>query len=95
MYRNTVPRPYRRNAVVVILVIVLGRLTVDVAWAEKRLGAVLLRDAIYRTEHIAVLVGARALLVHALNDDVREFYARFEFESSIVNTLILLFPIRV
>ncbi|HHT7415309.1 TPA: GNAT family N-acetyltransferase [Raoultella ornithinolytica] len=83
VHRNTVP------------VIVLGRLAVDAAWAGKGLGAALLKDAIYRTEHIAVQVGVRALLVHALNDEVRGFYTRFGFEPSIINTLTLLFPIKV
>ncbi|EQB2606687.1 GNAT family N-acetyltransferase [Raoultella ornithinolytica] len=95
VHRNTVPGAYRRNAPEAVPVIVLGRLAVDAAWAGKGLGAALLKDAIYRTEHIAVQVGVRALLVHALNDEVRGFYTRFGFEPSIINTLTLLFPIKV
>ncbi|MBD4386029.1 GNAT family N-acetyltransferase, partial [Xanthomonas citri pv. citri] len=78
-----------------IPVIVLGRLALDAAWAGKGIGAALLRDAIYRTEHIAVQVGVRALLVHALNDEVVAFYTKFGFETSAVNALTLLFPVKV
>lgn len=94
VHRNTVPGAYRRNAPEALPVIVLGRLAVDAAWARKGLGAALLKDAIYRTEHIAIQVGVRALLVHALNDEVREFYTKFGFEPSIANALTLLFPIK-
>ena len=95
VHRNTVPGTFRRNAPESVPVIVLGRLAVDVSWVGKGLGAALLKDAIYRTQNIAVQVGVRALLVHALNDEVRDFYTRFGFEPSIVNVLTLLFPIRL
>lgn len=95
VHRNTVPGAYRRNAPEAVPVIVLGRLAVDAVWAGKGLGTALLKDAIYRTQNIAVQVGVRAVLVHALNDEIRCFYTRFGFEPSIVNALTLLFPIRV
>ncbi|HIE9358966.1 TPA: GNAT family N-acetyltransferase [Klebsiella quasipneumoniae subsp. similipneumoniae] len=95
VHRNTVPGAYRRNAPEAVPVIVLGRLAVDAAWAGKGLGAGLLKDAIYRTQNIAMQVGVRALLVHALNDEARGFYARFGFEPSVVNALALLLPIKV
>nr|WP_181715543.1 GNAT family N-acetyltransferase [Klebsiella pneumoniae] len=95
VHRNTVHGAYRRNAPDVIPVIVLGRLAIDRAWAGNGLGAALLKDAIYRTQNIAFQVGVRALAVHALNEEVKCFYTRFGFEPSIVNTLTLLFPIKV
>lgn len=95
VHRNTVPGAYRRNAPEVIPVIVLGRLAIDQAWSGNGLGAALLKDAIYRTQNIAFQVGVRALAVHALNEEVKCFYTRFGFEPSIVNTLTLLFPIKV
>ncbi|EOC5298396.1 TPA: GNAT family N-acetyltransferase [Klebsiella quasipneumoniae subsp. similipneumoniae] len=95
VHRNTVPGAYRRNAPDVIPVIVLGRLAIDQAWSGNGLGAAILKDAIYRTQNIAFQVGVRALAVHALNEEVKCFYTRFGFEPSIVNTLTLLFPIKV
>lgn len=92
--RNTAPGSYRRNAPDSLPVVVLGRLAVDQACAGKGLGVALLRDAIFRTQNIAVQVGLRALIVHALNDDVKNFYTKFAFDSSPVNPLILFYPIK-
>ncbi|HCL5314718.1 TPA: GNAT family N-acetyltransferase [Salmonella enterica] len=93
--RNTAPGPYRRNAPDSLPVIVLGRLAVDLAYAGKGLGVALLKDAIYRTQNIAVQVGVRALIVHALNDEVKGFYTKFAFEPSSVNPLTLFFPVKI
>lgn len=35
------------------------------------------------------------LLFHALNDEVVAFYTKFGFETSAVNALTLLFPVKV
>ncbi|EMB12641.1 acetyltransferase, GNAT family [Klebsiella pneumoniae] len=35
------------------------------------------------------------LLVHVLNDEVVAFYTKFGFETSAVNALTLLFPVKV
>ncbi len=91
--RNTAPGPYRRNAPESLPVVVLGRLAVDQAYAGKGLGVALLRDSIYRTQNIAIQAGVRALIVHALNDEVKNFYIKFSFESSSVDPLILFYPI--
>lgn len=93
--RNTVPGSYRRNAPESLPVVVLGRLAIDQSCAGKGLGVALLRDAIFRTENIALQVGVRALIVHALNDDVKSFYMKFAFAPSSINPLTLLYPIKV
>ncbi len=61
-------------------VILLGRLAVDAKEQGRGLGAHLLRDAITRTVTAAEIVGVRALLVHALHDQARQFYLHFGFE---------------
>ncbi|MFV8762102.1 GNAT family N-acetyltransferase [Yersinia enterocolitica] len=93
--RNTAPGAYRRNAPDSLPVIVLGRLAIDQAYSGKGLGVALLKDAIYRTENIARQVGVRALIVHALNDDVRNFYTKFAFEASPLQPLTLFYPIKI
>ena len=93
--RNTAPGAYRRNAPDSLPVIVLGRLAIDQAYLGKGLGVALLKDAIYRTENIARQVGVRALIVHALNDDVRNFYTKFAFETSTLQPLTLFYPIKI
>ncbi|MEI7210270.1 GNAT family N-acetyltransferase [Pectobacterium carotovorum] len=93
--RNTAPGAYRRNAPESLPVIVLGRLAIDQAYSGKGLGVALLKDAIFRTENIALQVGVRALVVHALDDNVRNFYLKFAFDPSPVQPLMLLYPIKI
>lgn len=93
--RNTAPGSYRRNAPDSLPVIILGRLAVDRAYSGQGLGAALLKDAIYRTENIALQVGVRALVVHALDEQVRNFYTRFAFDASNTHPLTLLYPIKI
>ncbi|EJT2854145.1 GNAT family N-acetyltransferase [Salmonella enterica] len=93
--RYTAPGAYRRNAPDSLPVIVLGRLAIDQAYSGKGLGIALLKDAIYRTENIALQVGVRALIVHALNDSVRNFYTKFAFEASPLQPLTLFYPIKI
>lgn len=74
--------------------ILLSRLAVDRKNQGLGLGKDLLRDAIVRSVEVADLIGARALLVHALNDNAREFYARFDFEPSPTDPLHLMLLIK-
>jgi GNAT superfamily N-acetyltransferase len=74
--------------------ILLSRLAVDRKDQGLGLGKDLLRDAIVRSVEAADLIGARALLVHALNDNAREFYAHFDFEPSPTDPLHLMLLIK-
>src|SRR2546428_9932959 len=66
----------RRNMPNPIPVMVLGRLAIDRAYQGRRLGAGLLRDAIFRTLQAAEIAGIRAILVHAISEDAKQFYER-------------------
>ena len=68
-----------RHAIPVIL---LARLAVDVSIHGKGVGSALLKDAVRRTAQAATTIGARALLVHAKDDNARAFYEHFSFEAS-------------
>ncbi|OJX08967.1 MAG: GNAT family N-acetyltransferase [Caedibacter sp. 38-128] len=65
-----------------IPVMLIGRLAVDLSFQERGVGAGLLKDAILRTQKVADLVGIRALIVHAKNDEVVQWYKKFDFEPS-------------
>lgn len=60
----------------------LARLAVDKAVQGKGIGAFLLRDAMSRALSVAEQAGMRLLLVHARNDEARDFYEHFGFEPS-------------
>ena len=65
-----------------IPIILLARLAVD-RWLQGRgLGAALLKDALLRTAQAADTIGARALVVHANDDDAKGLYKHFTFEAS-------------
>lgn len=63
----------------------LARLAVDRSEAGRGLGKALLKDAFVRFLRAQEIVASRVLLVHAIDDDARQFYARFGFETSSVD----------
>ena len=73
-----------------IPVILLARLAVDKSEAGKGLGKALLKDALVRIASAADIVGARAVLVHAIDEQARKFYEHFDFESSPIHELQLM-----
>jgi len=80
----------RRNMPEPIPVMVLGRLAVDVRYQRAGLGRGLLKDAILRTLRAAEHAGIRALLVHAISEEVHDYYARWGFHESPVNHMTLM-----
>jgi len=65
-----------------IPVILLARLAVDASMQGKKVGPALLKDALGRAVHAADTIGARAVLVHAKDENARGFYEHFNFEPS-------------
>ena len=72
-----------------IPVILLARLGVDVREQGAGLGRALLKDALLRALAASEEIGARAVLVHALDHEARAFYERFDFEASPTDPLHL------
>ena len=68
-------------------IILLGRLAVDSTQQGRGLGTLLLRDAILRFLQAAEMIGARALLIHAKNDQLAQYYGRYGFEPLPANPL--------
>jgi predicted N-acetyltransferase YhbS len=63
-------------------IILLARLAVDHSEHGTGLGKTLLIDALSRALTAADAIGARAILVHAIDDEAAAFYKKFGFESS-------------
>jgi GNAT superfamily N-acetyltransferase len=80
----------RRNMPDPIPVMVIGRLAVDRNWQGCGLGSALLRDAILRTLQAAEIAGIRAILVHAISEDAKQFYQKFGFTVSPLDPMTLL-----
>lgn len=80
----------RRNMPDPIPVMVLTRLAVDQHAQGIHLGAALLQDAVKRAVSVSQNAGVRALLVHALHDRAKQFYAHYGFQPSPQHPLTLM-----
>jgi ribosomal protein S18 acetylase RimI-like enzyme len=78
-----------------IPVVRMGRLAVDRQYQRQQWGAELLREALQSAVAAIELVGARAILVDAINDAAAAFYRRFGFVASPVNPMQLMYDLRV
>lgn len=78
--RVEIPRKHRQNLPNPVPVMVLGRLAVDKRHQGQGLGKGLLREANQRTLTVAREAGVRALIVHPLDDEAVNFYAKFGFQ---------------
>jgi GNAT superfamily N-acetyltransferase len=77
-----------------IPVVLLARLAIDRGEQGRGLGRALLKDALLRSAAAADIVGARAVLVHALDHEARAFYQRFDFEEFPAGALQLMLSIK-
>jgi GNAT superfamily N-acetyltransferase len=59
---------------------ILGRLAVHKLEQGTGLGKALLKDALIRMDRAADILGIRAVLVHAIDQQARAFYEKFDFE---------------
>ena len=92
--RNLVAGNLSRGMPEPIPVIILGRLAVDTQYKGKKLGASLLKNAMLRTLSIADNVGVRGLLVHALSEDAKQFYLKYGFQESPMESMTLMISIK-
>ena len=87
------PGTIRRNMPDPVPVMVLARLAVDQRLQGQQVGGALLKDALHRAISVAQNIGVRAMLVHALNDRARQFYAYYGFVPSPANPMTLMLPL--
>lgn len=69
--------------------LLLGQLATDLSWAGRGVGTGLLKHALIRSVAAAELVGGRALVVKAIDDDAAGFWRRRGFVPSRDDTLVL------
>lgn len=77
-----------------IPVILLARLAVDKREQHQGIGPALLKDALQRCLRAAKEIGARAVLVHAIDEKAKGFYRHFGFEDCAVGDLHLMLLIK-
>lgn len=92
--RAEAPKSMARNMPDPIPVIILARLAVDRRVQGIGLGTALLDDAATRAKAGAAIVGARALLVHALDEQAAAFYETRGFVPSPLAPRMLMVAMR-
>jgi GNAT superfamily N-acetyltransferase len=90
---TTAPGKIRRNMPDPIPVMIIGRLAVDINWQGKGSGYALVRDAVLRTLQAAKIAGIRAILVHAISEQAKQFYEKCGFIPSPIDPMILMIAI--
>lgn len=70
--------------------ILLARLAVDKNYQKQGIGPNLLRDALARCLSAAKEIGARVVLVHAIDEEAKRFYKHWGFEDSPIDDLHLM-----
>ncbi|MEA5468241.1 GNAT family N-acetyltransferase [Spirulina sp. 06S082] len=84
----------KRNIPSPIPTILIGRLAVDKKWQGKGIGKGLLKDAIYKALKASDIIGARAILIHAISEDAKKFYEKYGFQSSPIDPMVLMITIQ-
>jgi len=84
------PSGVRRNMPDPVPVMVLARLAVDRRAQGLHLGASLLQDAVNRAVAVSQNAGVRAVLVHALHEQAKQFYAHYGFQPSPAHPMTLM-----
>jgi GNAT superfamily N-acetyltransferase len=79
---ESAPARMRRNMPDPLPVIVLGRLAVHEDWSGRGIGSGLLKDAVLRALQASDIIGAGALLCHAIDGEARTFYVKHGFVES-------------
>lgn len=80
----------RRNMPDPVPVMVLARLAVDQTAQGIKLGPAMLQDAVNRAITVSQNTGVRALLVHALHEQAKQFYLHYGFQESPQNPMTLM-----
>jgi GNAT superfamily N-acetyltransferase len=89
--RNTASNKVKRNMPDPIPVMVLGRLAVDVEHQKKGIGTGLIKDAVMRTFQASEIIGVRAIVIHAINEEMKDFYVdRYGFTPSPLHPLTVM-----
>lgn len=69
--------------------LLLGQLATDAGWAGQGIGTGLVKHALQRCVHAAGLIGGRALMVNAVDDEAAQFWRRRGFVVSKDDPLVL------
>jgi GNAT superfamily N-acetyltransferase len=87
--RSAASTRVRKNQPEQIPAVLLARMAVDQRHTGKGLGAALLKHFMLKALEVAQSVGVRVLLIHAKDDEAKDFYSHFGFVESPFDPLTL------
>jgi GNAT superfamily N-acetyltransferase len=92
--RATAPRRIARDQPADLPAILLGRMAVDHHHQGKGLGGAMLKHFMTKAIEVSEIVGVRLVLVHAKDEQAKDFYRRHGFIESPLDplTLMMLLP---
>jgi GNAT superfamily N-acetyltransferase len=84
------PGRVRRNMPDPVPIAVLGRLAIERTYQRHGLGRSLMQDASKRVLQAADIIGIRAIVVHAISTEAKDFYLALGFEVSPLQPMTLM-----
>ncbi len=92
--RSSAPKRMRRNQPEEMPAILLARMAVDSRHKGHGLGAALLKHFMLKALEVAQSVGVRVLLIHAKDNEAKDFYSHYGFIESPIDPLVLTMLLR-
>ncbi|MGB7414957.1 MAG: GNAT family N-acetyltransferase [Thermosynechococcaceae cyanobacterium] len=83
----------RRNMPDPIPVMLIGRLAVDQNWQGQGLGKAMLQNAVLKILQAAEIAGIRAILIHAISEEAKQFYEQYGFIASPLEPMTLMIKV--
>ncbi len=93
--KQAMPADMARRVTEPIPAVRMGRFVIDHLYQGRGLGGELLAEALLGAVNAGRLLGARVMLVDAIDEDSLAFYQRYGFEPSPVHELQVLYDLRV
>ncbi len=91
--RAAAPRRIARNQPTDLPAILLGRMAVDSRHQGKGLGGAMLKHFMAKAIEVSEKVGVRLVLVHAKDEQAKDFYRQHGFIESPIDPLTLMMPL--
>jgi len=92
--RKAATRNLRRNSPESVPMALIGRFAIDSRYQRQGLGMALMKDAILRIALASEQIGIKGVLLHAIDDDAKAFYASCGFRASGVDDNLMMVSLR-
>ncbi|PHM52384.1 GNAT family N-acetyltransferase [Xenorhabdus hominickii] len=94
MMRNEAASRISRNMPAQIPIVLLGRLAVHYDYQGRSFGRWLIRDAAFRCCQVAEIIGAKALVAHAISEPAKQFYFSVGFVQSPLRPMTMMISLQ-